>query len=501
MNQNESSRIYRTFSALTAVIIISKLAGFIKQIVIAWAFGASTDTDLLQISQSLVGDIEYVILQTLSTAFVALYIHIREADSIKAKEFISNITKTLIMIAVVVSTVLAVCSSAVSKIIAPSYDAEISSKLAKYITVFSPAVLLSVLSALFISVLNANKRFIPGEIKGMIQSVVVILTVILLKDRLSVNALAVGILIYSVINPLFYGWISKEFIHLTKGSPFSDTHVREFLALCAPLMLGYSMLLINQLVDKIIVSGMNPGTITAMVYGHVLYNLVTAFITALCTVLFTSLTELNSQRDIVGASRMAEKASVIMIMALIPTTVVVCFASKEIVTLAFGRGAFDQQAIQATSLSLIGYGTGLIGFAVKSLYAGALYSVKDTKSPMLNSTVGVAVNIFFSIVLSRIIGVLGVTIASSIAEYVAAVLNIASWRKASGSYEFLIKMKDIITIIISAIICAFSVSVVLRNMSIQSNALRLGVSTILCFTAFFLCTLPVIRNLNFLYSN
>lgn len=493
MSQKDSNRILKTFSVLTVVIIIAKIAGFVKQMVVAGSFGATIETDLIQLSQGLISNTDYIIVQTLSTAFVALYIHIKETGEDKAKSFAANIVRALLVIVFGVAAIMAIGSPVISKIIAPSYDLALSARLAKYVLIFSPTIILYVLTAVFTSILNANKRFVLGELTGLVQSVVLIATIVLLKDQYQVNTLVIGYFIYSVIIPCYLFAYSKKFVGRANGNPFKDLQVREFLKMCGPLLLGYSMIFINQQVDKIIVSGMEAGTVTAMSYGAVLSNLVTTLIASLCTVLFTNITELNSKKDYAGVIHVAENSSLIMVVVLLPITIVTCFASREIVTVAFGRGAFDQQAIQGAAYALIGYGTGFIAYALKSLYARVLYSNKDTKSPMINSSIGIAVNIVLSIILSRFMGVLGVTLASSIAEYLAAGLNIRSVKKTMPKVKTSISSKDIAMIALAIVVCVGLAVMLMNQMSLQNNLIRFVIYTCVCLSAFYICTLPIIK--------
>lgn len=469
------------------------MAGFAKQMVIAGNFGATIETDLIQLSQGIISNADYVIVQTLSTAFVALYIHIKETGEDEAKIFAANVVKAVFVVVFLVAVVMAVGSPVISKIIAPSYDIELSQRLANYILIFSPTIILYVLTAVFISILNSNKNFILGEMTGLVQSVVLIVTILSLKYRFQEDTLVIGYFIYSITIPSYLFAFSKKHIGHTKGNPFKNSQVREFLKMCGPLLLGYSMVFVNQQVDKIIVSGMEAGTITAMSYGAVLSNLVTTLIASLCTVLFTNIAELNSQKDYEGVMHMAENSSIIMAMVLLPITIVTCFASREIVTVAFGRGAFDQQAVQGASYALIGYGIGFIAFALKSLYARVLYSNKDTKSPMINSSIGIAINIILSIILSKVVGVIGVTLASSIAEFLSAVLNIRAVKKTMPRVKSSIDTKDVVIFALASVICTISATVLSSYMSLQSNLVRFIIFSCVCLFVFYVCSIPIIR--------
>ena len=67
---NKQNELVHILTSITGIVIISKLFGFVKQIVMANAFGATIETDLVSLSQGLYGNIEYVIAQVFTTAFV-----------------------------------------------------------------------------------------------------------------------------------------------------------------------------------------------------------------------------------------------------------------------------------------------------------------------------------------------------------------------------------------------------------------------------------------------
>ncbi len=59
------------------------------------------------------------------------------------------------------------------------------------------------------------------------------------------------------------------------------------------------------------------------------------------------------------------------------------------VKLLFGRGAFGIQAISMTTTALFYYSIGMLGFALRDILSMAFYSIQDTKTPMINSTIAI----------------------------------------------------------------------------------------------------------------
>lgn len=86
-----------------------------------------------------------------------------------------------------------------------------------------------------------------------------------------------------------------------------------------------------------------------------------------------------------------------------------------VVVLLFGRGAFDTHAMSMTYYALFFYSVGMIGFGLSEVLSKAFYSMQDTKTPMINATIGVSLNIVLNIILSKYLGIGGLALATSTA--------------------------------------------------------------------------------------
>ena len=108
--------------------------------------------------------------------------------------------------------------------------------------------------------------------------------------------------------------------------------------------------------------------------------------------------------------------------------------SKEIVVLLFGRGAFTPEAAEMTSNALFYYSIGMIAFGLRDILARAFYALQDTKTPMINATIAVVVNIILNLILSRYMGIGGLALATSISAVVSALLMFITLRKKIGGF-------------------------------------------------------------------
>ena len=125
---------------------------------------------------------------------------------------------------------------------------------------------------------------------------------------------------------------------------------------------------------------------------------------------------------------------------LIPITVGVIIFGNDIVKVVYARGKFTQHAVYITTLALLGYGFGIFFTGIRDILNSTLFSMGKTKITTINGVIGVIINIIFSIILSKYIGIMGIALASVIAMVVTSILLFISIIKLEKGFI----IKDII---------------------------------------------------------
>ena len=489
MKQN---RIVKLLFSITGLIILSKLLGFFKQILTASVFGATLETDLINLSQDFTGNIQYLLVQTLLTAMVAVYIHSRESGEETSKRFAFDVLKVFTLITAGVVTIVLVLAPAISRLLAPTYDAEASARLTYYLRMFSPVLLFFVWAAIFNALLHANKRFIPGEMLSVNQSVWMIALVLLLHKQMGVQVLALAFFAYAAWNAGYTAVLSRPYWSFSRGNAFKNPLIRQLLKMMAPLLLGYSLIYVNQIVDKMLVSGLPSGTVTSLSYASVLSNLVCTFITTFASIFFTYVTTNISEGKKEAAAALTSQATILMVAVFLPISILTVVCAQDIVQIVFGRGAFGTESVRACALALQGYGLVFPVYVVREVFSRYLYAYQDSRRPMINSSISIVCNIALSIALCKPFGVMGVTVATSVSVGVCAVLNTLSAHRQYKELSLRPLMKYMPNMLAGAALCCGVAVAGCRLLSGYGSLARFGMICLAGFAVYLIPTAPVL---------
>ncbi len=431
----KKNSLLKTLFSVTSIVFLGKALGFVKQIVVAGAYGATIETDLISLAEGLTANIEYVIVQTLITAFVPIYLQAKSRSEAENRKFVSDALKLFPLISAGLVGIIILLAPVLSRIIAPTYTAELSGRLAIYLRIFAPVLLLFTLQAIFHALLNANEKFWPGQLIGCNQSIINIALTVFFGSLWGPNTLAVCFILYPLVNVVSLSIWSRNYWRIEKGLPELSDSLRAMLRMLGPLLLGYAAIFVNQQVDKIIVSGMAPGTVTAMGYGATLSNFVATIIGTVCSVLYTRLSQNVAAGNRREAADFSIRAVERLIFIFLPISIITVVCSKDIVSAVFLRGAFDEEAAIGAGYALAGYAFSFVPTAVKSVFSRLQYGHNNTKWPMINNSIGIGGNILLSLLLYKPLGIFGVTLASSAAELISAVLNVISAKKQAKELQ------------------------------------------------------------------
>ena len=220
-----------------------------------------------------------------------------------------------------------------------------------------------------------------------------------------------------------------------------------------PVILGVSVNDINVLVDRTLASSIAVGGISALNYANRLNGFVQGlFVATISAVMHPMISQMAAQNNFDGLKRTVSEAINLINLLVIPATVGAMIFAEPIVKLLFGRGAFDSKAISMTSNALFFYSIGMAFFGLRDILSRAFYSLQDTKTPMINATIAVAINIVLNFILSKYLGIGGLALATSISAIFCTGLLFVSLRKKIGPFGMKSTAISFIKILVSSLV-------------------------------------------------
>ena len=416
------------------ITVISKIVGFVREIVLSYVFGASAITDAYLISQTIPLTIFSFISTGIATGFIPIYSKIQQNDGKHyADKFTSNLSNSLLLLATIIVAFVLAFTQPVVKMFASGFSGETLELAVSFtrITVFG--VYFTAVLYIFSGYLRVYEHYLAPALISFPMNLIVICSLFIgAKTNVFVIAFGSLLAIASQLVVLIPFLRRTSYQHQIVVN-VKDKYLKEMFLIALPVIIGTSVNEINVLVDRTLASRIAVGGISALNYARRLNGFVQGLVVvSLTSVMFPMISKMAAAENIKDLKQTVNEAMASMSLLIIPATIGAMVFAEEIVALLFGRGAFTAEAITMTGNALFYYSIGMIAFGLRDVLSRAFYALQDSKTPMINATIGVVLNIALNIILSRYMGIGGLALATSISAIVAVVLLFTSLRRKIG---------------------------------------------------------------------
>lgn len=413
---------------LMAVTILSKIFGLLREISLSYFYGTGYVADAFLIAFFIPSLMLNVITTGISTGFIPIYSSIlNKRGREQADDFTTNLAGIIFFISLITAILGIIFSEQLVGILAYGFDSEIMDETVLYTRLIMVSLPISAVAGIYRGYLQLQGHFVVTVIHTIIMNVVIILFIGLSKISspflLGVGAALGMILQYSIfIPPLLQSGYKFKF-NLNLG----DRHVNEMKNLTMPILISAAAYEINLMVDKMIASSLGEGAVSALNYSGNLQDFVVGVVVmSIVTVQFPKMSRLAVTSDYKNLKKNFTQTINAMMLLIIPATAGLMIFAKPIVTLLFFRGEFDAASLEITSRALFYYALGIVGISFNTVIQRMFYSLKKPMEPVIISIVIVTVNIILNIILSKLFGVIGLPLATSISVVVGSIVSL--WR-------------------------------------------------------------------------
>lgn len=412
-----SKSLARTSMLVTILMVIGYVISFLKEVVIANYFGISGAVDAYTIAITIPVTLFAVISVSIQSIVVPLYSDILvNGGEEEARVYINKLITLVGCVAVFFIFLCEVLASPLIYLFAPGFEPEIHSLASSLLRITLPTILFTVLDRVFVGVLNVHRKFVFPTLSLYVLNFILILFIVLLHAEWGITAACVGQVIGSIGQVLFLFIVVHRYIHFRLDFRWKgDDAIKKSMKNSVPIIWTVSLGEVSAIINRMVSSFLFVGSISAISYALKINSvLMQFFTTAIATIVYPLYAESAARKDLTQLNGRVNSTLSIYIFFLLPLMCGILCLKQEVITVAFGRGAFDSDAITLTQQLLGLYCIGITFSAIRETTTKVFYSLQDTTTPAKNTTLGLILTIAFNLTLPLVFGIYGLAIAKSL---------------------------------------------------------------------------------------
>lgn len=416
-----TSELQRTagFAGLIgATTFLGAMVGFVLQLLIAYFFGASSQTDAYFMALSGSEILSKLLLGGSVTAvFIPVFLQLyNQQNKEQAWRVALNVIHTSASLFLIATTLLALISRPFIHFIAPGFDEPTSELTITLLRILLPAFFLLSLVELLTAILHALKQFVIPSLLRVISPLASIIAVAAAAPFIGVYSLAIGLLLSSAIQVSFLIWGLKrqDLPYSFIFEPFAP-HIKQLLALVAPFVISMMATQAAGIVYRILVSHLAVGSLSSLKFAEKITQFLTImFLTSVTVVIYPLLSEKAAKRDYHGMRQTIASSIVLISLVTVPLMIGVAVFRQPLISLVYERGSFTLEDTQQTSLALLFFIIGLTINGISSILGHATLALKQTHAAAAVTVASQCLAIALFVLLVPLMGHAGLALASSL---------------------------------------------------------------------------------------
>ncbi len=419
-----SQKLLKSTYTFAGMTLISRVLGFVREMILAQVFGASMAFDTFVVAFRIPNLMRVLFGEgAFSQAFVPILSTYHEQKSPEeTRLFINRITGNLALVLLIAVLVGELAAPWVIAGFAPGFTEDpVRFDLAqKLLYLTFPYLFFVALTALSGGILNTFNHFGVSAFTPVVLNIVMILSAWFLAPHLDlpIMGLAWGILMAGVAQVL----MQIPFLIRIKQLPrpevnWKDPGVKRVLKQMVPALLGVSVAQISLLIDNFFASFLPTGSISWLYYSDRLIYLPLGVIgVALGTVVLPQLSRHHARNSEDGFSHTLDWGLRCVLMGAMPAAIGLWVLAGPILTTLLRHGEFSNHDVLMTAKSLMAFSLGLPAMMSVKVLASASYARHDIRTPSRIAVVVLLISVVFIFFLIKPFQHMGLALATSLSS-------------------------------------------------------------------------------------
>ncbi|MGA2774902.1 MAG: murein biosynthesis integral membrane protein MurJ [Candidatus Omnitrophota bacterium] len=434
--------IARSALVIALATFVSRLLGFVRDIVIARLFGVYLYAQALVISFRIPNLFRDLLGEGASNAAL-VPVFSEYAHKHTKEEFweLANVVLNLLLVTLMVITILGmIFSPLIVRLIAPgfiSFPEKLETTI-KLNRIIFPYLILICLAAYAMGVLNSLKHFAVPAFAPCLLNISIIVFALLFGEGIA--GLAYGVLVGGVLQlavqiPVLY----KKGFRLRLFKHFNHPGARTIAKLMLPRVASSGIYQLNNFVDSIFGSLafiVGEGGVAVLYFSYRLIQFpIGIFSNALSQAILPTFSREaldDNHQDLKRTLSWGLRAN---LFVMLPASVAFMVLSRQIISTLYRGGKFDAYSANLTSQALFYYSIGLFAYGAVKILQSCFFALKDTVTPAKNAGITLVLNIVLCSLFMFPMKIAGLALATSISGIISFIILFIVLRRRIGDFE------------------------------------------------------------------
>ncbi len=464
MEQDHKRRILKAAGSVGLMTTLSRILGYFRDASLAWLLGAGFGMDAFAVAYRLANLFRRMVAEgAMSAAFVPVFVGYRKNHSQEELwDFCRKFFYTLAIVTSLIVIVEIAFAPLIVRLMAPGFM-KIGGKieLTIFLTrIMAPYLVLVSLTAVVMGVLNSLGYFVVPALSPIFFNISIIAAAFIFPKISSepVVGLAFAVLVGGFLQLISqFPLAIKQGMSFRFGFSFKHEAIQKVGGLLIPTFFGIGIVQINLVVDSLMASLLQEGTVSQIYYADRIMELVLGiFVVSLTTVTLPEMSKYASENKIDELKKTILFSLRAAAFVSLPAMVGLFMLADPIVHVLFEHGNFTAIDTERTAVALAYFSLGLFSIAGIRLLVSAFYALQDTKTPVKAAFWAIFINASFDWILMHPLKQGGIALATSIASTFTLVQLLWAFQKRHGSFEWGDFWSKIVRLLIASIVMGVS---------------------------------------------
>lgn len=466
------------------LIVAGKIAALFRDSLIASKFGATYVTDIYNVAIGIV-NLLTTISYGLTTTFIPLNTEYIEKGNIKNRNrFVNNVISIASIVTIFITIVLMLFTKQIIYLFGHGFTSKpvVFNTSVEITRIMFIALIFITIQSVVAGVLQSHKEFYEPAAMALVSNLVYVVYLIFLTEKYGIKGFAVatviGFFAQFIINLPKYRKLGYRYFPTLN---FKDESTVRMFKLMTPIVVSTSVVQLNVFVNRSFANNIYFGAVTVLDFSNKINTLAyEVFAIGIAMIVYPTLSEFAVKGDFTKYKKSLGSALTTIIMIMVPASVAIGMLRIPLVTVIFGRGAFTVKAVNLTAGALLFYCPAMIAYGVRDILNKAFYSLKDAKTPMINSLFGIIINIIINIFIVKYMKVSGLTLATTISAVMTTVLMLWDLNKKIKGIDLKNIFVNFIKVSIASMVMALFIFFINKICAVEfTNAMKSSIISIL----------------------